>query len=78
MTCRCDIRASGGFKDWNDFQAHATSLTSAGWEETPVLKPKTNVGFVERWFRCSSCNQVWRLIEPDPPFPGSWEKVDQP
>ena len=29
-----------------------------------------------RWFQCSKCKAVWRLVEPDFPFKGLWEPVD--
>ena len=29
----------------------------------------------ERWYRCKVTSQIWRLIAPDPPFQGIFEKV---
>jgi hypothetical protein len=29
----------------------------------------------ERWFKCMRCNQKWRLVAPDFPFKGLWEKL---
>lgn len=27
------------------------------------------------WFRCLVCNEIWRIVPPDFPFRGLWEKV---
>jgi hypothetical protein len=27
----------------------------------------------ERWFRHKSSGKTWRLVDPDPPFPGTFE-----
>jgi len=29
-----------------------------------------------KWYRCIGCKKIWRLIPPDFPFKGLWEKVD--
>lgn len=29
----------------------------------------------ERWFYCSTNNEIWRLVYPDGPFHGYWGKV---
>jgi len=29
-----------------------------------------------RWFKDINTNETWRLVEPDFPFKGLWEKVD--
>jgi len=28
------------------------------------------------WYKCLNCNEIWRLVPPDFPFKGLWEKVD--
>lgn len=78
--CSCTaIRDEGPFSGWDDYDAFLNSVT-----QFPSLQPvavKThyaNVGLQERWYECSLCHSVWRLVEPDPPFCGMWEKVEQP
>jgi hypothetical protein len=34
-----------------------------------------STSFKEEWYECPQCGQVWRLVHPDPPFAGLWEKV---
>ncbi len=29
----------------------------------------------EKWFKVHGTDHIWRLVEPDPPFAGVWEKV---
>jgi len=59
------------------YDSYLRSLKSnENLEEVAVLKPATNLGFHEQWFR-SKCSQATiRIIEPDPPFPGRCEPVD--
>jgi hypothetical protein len=76
MTCVCELREQRSFNDWADFEGHARRLqVDANWREVPVLQPQSNVGFIERWYRCVVCGRSWRLVEPDPPFRGVWEEV---
>jgi hypothetical protein len=32
----------------------------------------------DRWFRDCSCQDIWRLVPPDFPFKGFFEKVEYP
>lgn len=45
---------------------------------TPVLRPYDSVGSKKKWYSCEKCHQVWRLVDPDPPFTGVWERVLAP
>lgn len=29
----------------------------------------------EHWYKCSASGEVWRLVAPDPPFPGLFKRV---
>lgn len=49
--------------------------SSSEFKEVPVLAPYSNVGLTENWYQCLQCEQVWRLVSPDPPFAGLWEPV---
>jgi hypothetical protein len=45
-------------------------------EERRVSKPYSGLKTLnERWIKCKSTGDTWRLIAPDPPFPGIFEKV---
>jgi hypothetical protein len=47
------------------------------WEEVAVEVP-WNIhvaGLTERWYRNTATGEVWRLVEPDGPFRGEWERV---
>lgn len=41
--------------------------------EVPVQKKYA--GFIEQWYKCPGCEQVWRLVHPDFPFKGIWDIV---
>jgi hypothetical protein len=77
VKCDCEvIRASRTFAGWVDFDEFSAVLkTGTLFTETPVLVSYSSVGLEERWYRCRQCRQVWRLVEPDPPFSGIWEMV---
>ena len=66
----------GRFHNLAEFRSLQDWLAdNSGWEQVPVTKPLTNVGLRESWYRCASDGTTWRLIEPDPPYPGVWEQV---
>jgi hypothetical protein len=45
-------------------------------DERRVAKPYSGLKTIdERWFRCKATGETWRLIAPDPPFPGIFDKV---
>ena len=29
------------------------------------------------WYKCATCNETWRIVRPDFPFRGLWEKVEK-
>ncbi len=31
--------------------------------------------FKERWFKCVATGGTWRLVAPDPPFPGVFDRM---
>ncbi len=76
--CEChQLRRAGSFSGAEDFQEFSAALQQARMEEVPVAKKYMNVGEAESWHRCSTCHGIWRLIEPDAPFAGIWERVGQ-
>lgn len=77
LPCSCgQLRDLGSFAGWNDFDAFVSSLKAmAVFSQVPVEAPYSNVGLLESWYRCDQCQSIWRLVEPDPPFKGLWERV---
>jgi hypothetical protein len=69
-----------GFQSPGDYlrfvQYMADFVTKGIAEEVP---PDPNYGagklFGGRWFRDTSTGMIWRLVPPDFPFKGVWEKV---
>jgi hypothetical protein len=65
------------FDSWQHFRDITAMLEeNSTVDEVPVVKPKTNVGFRERWFRENDSGKVVRIVEPDAPFPGIIELVE--
>ena len=68
------------FDGWSEFdrfeQWLRDQIATKIAEEVPILKPYNEVGGLkEKWFRHNPSSQVWRLIWPEPPFAGLFEKV---
>lgn len=77
--CKCEIRKEGeSFKDWEDYYNFQEKIKKDSlFQEIPVNNPLYNVGLEEKWYKCSSCLRIWRIITPDPPFAGQWRKVNK-
>ena len=42
----------------------------------PVRRPYSGLETLnEQWYKCESSGELWRLIAPDPPFPGLFDRV---
>lgn len=76
--CECEnIRSPGPFAGGRDFDSFSAKLKAEPLLiPVPVKIPYSTVGLLERWYQCSRCSIVWRLVEPDPPFPGLWGRVE--
>lgn len=77
-SCACSqYRGPGGFHDFSEFdQFNLEIKNSSLFRKVPVLKSLGGVGgLVEEWFECQECGQIWRLVEPDPPFRGMWSQI---
>ncbi len=71
-----ELRADGAFTSSADYFAFIKEIeNSADLIETPVEKPYSNVGLIERWFKSKSSGRMWRLVEPDFPFKGLWQEI---
>jgi hypothetical protein len=77
VDCPCSgLHPAGPFTGWSDFSGFANVLRETEWlTEVPVAKSWSNVGLTEHWYQCAKCKSAWRLVEPDPPFAGLWERV---
>jgi hypothetical protein len=71
------IEPIAAFHGWNDYHDFLKAIEeSESFQETEVLKAYFNLeSFDQRWFIHVPSNETWRLVEPDPPFAGVWEKV---
>ncbi len=70
---------SGSFANWEEFDAFQARLKSNNeWKPVPVLHPYANIGETEQWFLYCATGETWRLVEPDAPFQGCWERVTPP
>lgn len=80
MTCDCfTLKVVGGFSSFPDYDSHKQAIAHSGlFLPVPVGHRFADVGGVdEYWYKCTSCGQLWRLVEPDPPFRGIWSKVTE-
>lgn len=60
--------------EFKKFENYILDLINSGdLEEIPVLM--RYAGFFEKWYKCTTCSQKWRLVYPDFPFKGLWLKV---
>lgn len=77
-SCSCtQIREAGGFSSFPDYEVHKEAVLNSGLFDTePVTQRYGGVGGLEEsWSRCKACGELWRLVEPDPPFKGMWSPV---
>ena len=80
MATECGWKPTDGFQSFSDYQRLLSTITEqvrAGQaHETKVRKPYSGLQTLdERWYRCPSSGETWRLIAPDPPFPGLFQPV---
>lgn len=80
MADNCGWEIVHAFKSLADYERLRDSLNDqiglGQADERRVSKPYSGLKTLnERWIRCKSTGDTWRLIAPDPPFPGIFEKV---
>jgi hypothetical protein len=77
INCICSLEEINEFHsiwEFERFQKYIEELVKGGdLIEVPVQKQYA--GFPEQWYGCKVCPQIWRLVHPDFPFKGIWEKV---
>ena len=66
-----------GFSSSDDFDEFVEMLIkSSDFQRVDIKLPFSGgVGFTEYWYKRKSTNQIYRLVEPDPPFKGNWSIV---
>ena len=76
----CPWERINDFDGWVEFERFEAwlrdQIVDGSVEETTVLKSYNEVcGFQEKWYVHKPSSQIWRLVWPEPPFPGIFEKV---
>jgi hypothetical protein len=72
-----EVRGFSSLSEFSQFVRYIEEQVSSGIaEEIPA---DANYGrgeiFGGRWFKNNDSGEVWRLVEPDFPFTGLWERV---
>jgi hypothetical protein len=80
MAIDCGWSPVERFTSFEDYErlrgAISQQLALGAAEERRVRKPYSGLETLdERWYKCRATGETWRLIAPDPPFPGIFEKV---
>lgn len=67
------------FSSWIEYERFGVwiqeQIASNFAAEISVESYFAGANFRERWIKNSSTREVWRLVEPDAPFPGYWGRV---
>lgn len=75
----CPWERISDFDGWNEFNRFESwlreQISNSEAKEVAVLKPYNAGGLKERWFIHKPTEQIWRLVSPEPPFAGLFEKV---
>ena len=63
--------------EYQRFVEYITGQTAAGLARELTVDPRYGRGEVYggRWFQDIESGEIWRLVPPDPPFTGQWERV---
>lgn len=76
----CNWEAIHGFVSPGEFQRFCAWLQaqvqSGLVEEVEVDLKNLYFGDDEKWFKCKTTGEVWRLVSPDFPFRGLWDSID--
>jgi hypothetical protein len=65
--------------EFKRFCTHVDGQVSSGLAVVRTADPSYEKGkiFGGRWFENVEAQEIWRLVAPDFPFRGLWEKVEQ-
>jgi len=68
------FQSLGEFRRFEEWMAEQVSAGNA--EQIAVEHPFAGATTLrERWFRHKASGSIWRLVDPDPPFTGTFEHV---
>jgi len=63
-------------QEYERFSAWLGNQVKAGVVvQVPVQDSYAGPGFEEKWFKCLSASETWRLVSPQAPFLGYWGPV---
>jgi hypothetical protein len=73
-----EIHGFSSPREYERFCAYIEEQVTSGVARECVTDPSYEKGMVYggRWFTHVGTNEVWRLLPPDFPFRGLWEKVE--
>ena len=65
------------FANWDEYDGFLTNLKSdSNWEQLePYDSGEIDLGFLKTYLKNIETNEIWELVEPDPPFRGGWKKL---
>jgi hypothetical protein len=77
----CPWEPIKGFRDYAEFQRFCAwmrdTVAEGKAEKIPVVSPYRGIkSLTEEWYRHIESQIIWRLIWPDPPFKGLFERVE--
>ena len=72
-----EIRGFASPGEFERFVEYIRGQVRSGIAEETAADPAYGPGeiFGGRWYRHVASGAVWRLVPPDPPFTGLWERV---
>ena len=80
--CKCDfleeIHGFNSLFEYEKFQEYLNHQINNKFLKEIRVNQNYEKGLVYggKWYKCFGCHEIWRLVEPDFPFRGLWEKVD--
>jgi hypothetical protein len=80
MATSCGWEPVDGFNSLAEYERLRDSVSeqvrSGQADERRVARPYSGLKTIdEHWYRCKATGETWRLIAPDPPFPGIFDKL---
>jgi len=80
MAPNCGWDPVDGFNSFAEYESLRDSVSEqvrlGQADERRVSKPYSGLTTIdEHWYTCKATGETWRLIAPDPPFPGIFEKL---
>jgi hypothetical protein len=77
---KCNWEAIHGFVSPGEFQRFCAwienQVQSELAVEVEVNQNQLYFGNEQKWFKCKSSGEIWRLVAPEFPFRGLWAAID--